>query len=725
MATLTLPRKPSFLTRKIALGITPAHILVVGIMLLSLALHLSNLSAIGDANTYYTAAVKSMMQSWHNFFFVAAEPGGSVTVDKPPLGLWIEAVFAFVFGASGVTVSMPNIIAGVLSVPLLYHLVKKYMGELAGLVAALVLVVTPVAIATDRNNTMDGMLVFTLLLAAWAFVIATETGKARWLFLGAFIVGLGFNIKMLQAFLPLPAFYALYFFGTKTGWGRKLINIGISAVILLVVSLSWAVTVDLTPADQRPYIGSSENNTVMELIVGHNGLSRLFNPRGSGNAPASDGQAPNGGNFQPQQHTAPAQALAACQNLSQGDTCSFTSGNGNTVNGLCVTPPGGDRLVCAPQGTGPQNGQGPLQQSNRPGAPAGALGDGPNASPDGPNNGNGSTPFSNETGSPGLTRFFTFPLSKQMSWLLPFALISIVLVALAVSLRLPLEPEHKFLVLWGGWLLTCLIFFSAVEGIFHAYYAIMLAPALGAVVGAGIAQVWRWQAQRPGVNVALVIAAALTIAFQVYAASQYGARSAWVYLPSILLLGGMGLLFLKSWRPAAYMTILAAMLLIPLVWTGMTVLDKTPEVNLPTAFGGTQRTAPRPALGQNDVNQADNTLTAYLQANTQDVEYLVAVPSSHTGSSLVLETGRPVLYMGGFGGNDPVIDADGLAEMVTNGELRYVLFSGGNDKQDIAQWLESSCTVVPEFSRENANAAQQRPGGPGGEQPSTLYQCGS
>lgn len=174
MTTLTVPSKPPFLGRKLALGITPAHILVVGIMLLSAGLHFANLEAIGDANTYYTAAVKSMLQSWSNFFFVAAEPGGSVTVDKPPLGLWVETAFAFVLGVEGWVVSLPNILAGIFSVPLLYHLVKRYMGELAGLVAALVLVVTPVAIATDRNNTMDGMLVFTLLLAAWAFLAATE-----------------------------------------------------------------------------------------------------------------------------------------------------------------------------------------------------------------------------------------------------------------------------------------------------------------------------------------------------------------------------------------------------------------------------------------------------------------------------------------------------------------------------------------------------------------------
>jgi len=742
MTTITLPTKPSFLTRKIALGITPVHILVVGIMLLSLTLHLSNLEAIGDGNTYYTAAAEAMTQSWHNFFFVAAEPGGSVTVDKPPLGLWVEAAFAFVLGVEGWVVSLPNILAGVFSVPLLYYLVKKYMGEVAGLVAALVLVVTPVAVATDRNNTMDGMLVFTLLLAAWTFITATETGKVRWLLLGAVIVGLGFNIKMLQAFLPLPAFYALYFFGSKTGWGRKIVNLGIATVILLIVSLSWAVIVDLTPADQRPYIGSSENNTVMELIVGHNGLSRLFG-RGGGNAPSQGGTAPDGqlsngqapqasndGNSQPQQRSAQAEALAACGSLSVGDACSFNLRDGNTIHGSCITPPNTDQLACAPPNRLPQNNQQLSQQNNRLQPPAGVLGDGPNASPDGPadggNSGNGGTPFNNETGSPGITRFFVAPLSKQMSWLLPFALISMVLAIFAARIRLPLEPEHKALVLWGGWLLTCLVFFSVVEGIFHSYYAIMLTPALGAVVGGGFGQLWRYQTHRRWADALLIVAAAITIAFQIYTAAQYGATSAWVYIPVGLWIIAIGLFLV--WRRVGTMTVIASLLTIPLIWTAMTVFDATPEVNLPTAFDGVQQTTPRTGSQLNERNKADEDLLAFLQANTQDTDYMVAVPNSHTGSPLVLATGRPVLYMGGFNGADPVIDADSLADLVANGDLRYVLFGDGNGKQDIAQWLQTSCTVVPEFGQGNNHPAQNQQGPDGGpgrdNQQNVLYQCG-
>ncbi|NMB88323.1 MAG: phospholipid carrier-dependent glycosyltransferase, partial [Chloroflexi bacterium] len=360
----------AWLTRKIAPGITPAVILLALIILLSAGLHLANLDAIGEANTYYTAAVKSMLQSWHNFFFVAAEPGGSVTVDKPPLGLWIEAAFALVLGVNGLAVSLPNILAGILSVALMYYLVKKHLGPAAGLAAALVMAVTPVVYAADRNNTMDGMLNLALLLAAWAFLRATETGKLRFLLLGAFIVGLGFNIKMLQAFLPLPALYALYFFGGSAPWGRKIVHLLAATLVLAPVSLSWALVVDSIPADQRPYIGSSTDNTVMELIVGHNGLNRLTgDPRPGGEA-----------------QTGPA-----------------------ALDGSAQQPPDG-----FPGRT--QDGRGPAFQDAPEGfsRPAGDGGFNGGANPGG---GMGMT--SGETGQAGWLRFFQAPLAKEMSWLLP------------------------------------------------------------------------------------------------------------------------------------------------------------------------------------------------------------------------------------------------------------------------------------------------------------------
>lgn len=707
--------KPDFpaLEKKILPRLTFGGLLALLLMAASLMLHLVNIGSLGDANAYYTAAVEAMLGSWSNFFFVAAEPGGSVTVDKPPLGLWVEAVFAYFLGVSGFSTTLPNVLAGVLGVGLLYHLVKAHMGELAGVTAALVMTLTPVFLATNRNNTMDGMLVFTLLLAAWAFLKATETGKLRWLLLGAWWVDLGFNIKMLQAFLPLPAFYALYFLGAKTGWFRKILQLGAATVLLAVVSLSWAVVVDGVPAESRPYIGSSGNNTVMGLIFGHNGAARLGNLLGRGNAPQTDPQPasasravaplppnpaskqsnppiPPGGSSagqpRPPQGPPPA-ALEACAGQTQGASCSFSQPNGNVIHGRCIMPPHTTALACAPQGAPPMQ---------APGV----------SSP-------GGTPFSNETGSPGVFRFFLSPLSKQMSWLLPFALMALVFTAFAARLRLPLEAEHKALLFWGGWLVTCLVFFSAVSGIFHAYYAIMLAPALGGAVGMGFAQLYRWSERSPWALAGLVFSVLVTLAFQFFAAAQYGEFSWWMFGTGLLV--GLGILLGSVSRRAAYAVVLSAALVIPTYWSLMTVFHSANH-NLPTAYEGRTQSGkdflPKPPL--NGEHPQDNRLLDFLQANTHGVKYLVAVPAAQQGAQYVLETGRPVLYMGGFGGQDEVVTAADLQAMVARGELRYVLYGGEKgQKAEIAAWITAACQVV-----KNATVPQTPPA-----QGLTLYDC--
>ena len=642
---------------------------IVAIMILSATLHLWDISSIGDSNAYYTAAVESMTQSWHNFFYASAEPGGSVTVDKPPLGLQIETLFALVFGVSGFSTVLPNILAGVLSVPLLYHLVKKHFGKVAGLVAALVVAATPVVFAADRNNTQDGLLTFFLLLAAWAFIKAVESGRARWLFLGAVIVGLGFNIKMLQAYLPVPAFFALYFLGAKVGWFKKIGLTFAALTVMAAVSLSWALIVDSVPADQRPYIGSSRDNSVMGLITGHNGTSRLFGGRG------------------PNQQTPP---------------------------------------------SGPQAGP----------AFDGPDGFNPNASPDNPNgqvsaDDGGQNPpmFSWETGAPGLWRFFQPPLAAEMSWLLPFALFSLVVIAFQSRLKLPVESDaHLGLLLWGGWLMTCVVFFSMVSGIFHSYYVVMLAPALGGVVGGGFGLLWKKQVEghaRSGWWLTLGVAA--TVAFQIFLAWQYGVNAIWMPLAFILVALATILLFVSLLRSsnslprAAFSLLLIALMIVPLAWSALTVADGT-GANLPAAYGvsggpggrvpdGVKNAAPAQAPG----NNASDAMLEFLQANTQGMKYLLAVPSSGMGARYVIATGRPVLYMGGFGGNDNVVSVEDLAQMVEDGELRFVLFGGGQgDKQEISSWLQSSCTVVEQFSQQGAGQFQSQGPNQGGQ---VLYDC--
>jgi len=236
--------------------------------------NLYQLTREGYGNTYYAAAVKNMLTSWRNFFFVAFD-AGFVTVDKPPLGFWIQAASAKLFGFQGWSILLPQAVAGMLSVGLLYHLVRRAMGPAAGLIAALTLAVTPISVAINRHNNLEGLLVLTILLATWAFVLAAETGRLRWLLLGAVLIGLGFNIKMTQAFLVVPACYLLYLIAAPITWLRRLLHLALATGVLLAVSLSWATVVDATPPDQRPYVGSSANNTMMDLIVGHNGVGRL------------------------------------------------------------------------------------------------------------------------------------------------------------------------------------------------------------------------------------------------------------------------------------------------------------------------------------------------------------------------------------------------------------------------------------------------------------------
>jgi 4-amino-4-deoxy-L-arabinose transferase-like glycosyltransferase len=259
------------------------HLLLLSAVLaLSAFLDLSRLTSEGYANVYYAATVKDMLDSWYNFFFVSYD-AGFVSVDKPPLGFWMQAASAYLLGFHGWSILLPQALAGVLSVSLLYYLVHRSFGSVAGLLAALALALTPISVATSRHNNLESLLVLTVLLAAWAFILAAQTGRLRWLLVGALVVGVGFNIKMLEAFLVLPAFYLLYLVAAPVGWRRRMIHLGLATVVIVAASLPWVVAVDLTPADQRPYVGSSSFNTVTDLIVGWNGVERVVgNDKGVG-----------------------------------------------------------------------------------------------------------------------------------------------------------------------------------------------------------------------------------------------------------------------------------------------------------------------------------------------------------------------------------------------------------------------------------------------------------
>src|SRR5438067_4399459 len=265
-------KKRLFAQHRFALG---------GILLISIVMNFYQLGKNGFGS-YYPAAVRSMMDNWHNFFFAAYDPGGFVSIDKPPIGFWLEVASAKLFGFNSVSILLPQALAGVLSVLLLYYLVRRHFGIVAGLLAALALALTPISILTNRNVTIDSTLTLVLLLGAWTVLKAAETGRLRWLLLTAFIVGIGFNIKMLEAYLVVPAYGLLYLLAAPHRLRKRIGHLALAGVLLLAISLSWVVAVDLTPASQRPYVGSTQDNSELSLALGYNGIQRLLGSFGGG-----------------------------------------------------------------------------------------------------------------------------------------------------------------------------------------------------------------------------------------------------------------------------------------------------------------------------------------------------------------------------------------------------------------------------------------------------------
>ena len=245
------------------------------ILLLSFFLDFFRLGQNGYGNLYYAAGVRSMADSWHTFFFVSFDPGGFVTIDKPPLGFWLQTLSTKLFGFTPFSLFLPQALCGFCTVWLLYILVRRHFGVVAGLLAALALVITPISVVTDRNNTTDGTLALVLLLAAWAVIHAAETGKLRWLLVSSVWVGLGFNVKMTEAYLIVPALGLTYFLCAPGSLWRRIWHLSLALLVVILLSLSWIALVDMIPASQRPYVGSTQNNSEIQLAFGYNGLNRL------------------------------------------------------------------------------------------------------------------------------------------------------------------------------------------------------------------------------------------------------------------------------------------------------------------------------------------------------------------------------------------------------------------------------------------------------------------
>jgi 4-amino-4-deoxy-L-arabinose transferase-like glycosyltransferase len=238
-------------------------------------LYIWGLGSSGTANDFYAAAVLAGTKSWKAFFFGSFDASNFITVDKPPASLWVMEISSRIFGFSSWSMLVPQALEGVGAVALLYATVRRWSGPVAGLLAAVSLALTPVAALMFRFNNPDALLVLLLVAAAYAVVRAIERGSVRWLMLCGVFVGFGFLTKMLQAMIVLPVFAIVYLVCAPGPVRHRLIQLLAGGAAVLLSAGWWVAAVTLIPAADRPYIGGSTDNSVLQLVFGYNGLSRL------------------------------------------------------------------------------------------------------------------------------------------------------------------------------------------------------------------------------------------------------------------------------------------------------------------------------------------------------------------------------------------------------------------------------------------------------------------
>ncbi|APQ97394.1 glycosyltransferase family 39 protein [Clostridium botulinum] len=703
---------------------TKENIALSLILILSLILNLANLNIEGYANQYYAAGVKSMTLSLKNFFFISFDPASFVSIDKPPLGFWIQAIFAKIFGFSGWSIILPQAIAGVVSVGLIYVIVKRSFGTAAGLISAICLAVTPVFVAVSRNNTCDNLLVLTLLLACLVLSKAAEKGKLKYLLISLAIIGIGFNIKMLQAYMIIPAIYITYLLSNAVSFKKRIVHLMAGTIILILVSLSWAFIVDLIPEGNRPYVGSSTNNSVMELIIGHNGLERL----GIGSKSTQGGGAPGGMDGKNQQKTDGTSSATKNKNSEQtskenGQTGGETPSIDNDQ--MQGQPPSMDNgeMQGAPPNT-QDGGKGNANPPNGDGKGPGGMPPGDNGMQKPNGGGMGGTFGGQEVAS--IARLFSNnSLSDQIIWLFPLAVFGFIAAAIKEKLNKTSDNKRKLsLVLWSMWLLPEFIYFSFIKGLFHPYYLTMLAPPISASVGIGVVSMWKLYNENGWKSWILPVALIADGLTQILILSYYYNISntakilttivAVLCIVSSIILAIVNLrknkkdiLKFKNIKFKKSLVTIALMgfLITPLVCSATTIFYPV-SGTFPSAGLSLMTNKQKDGFNMGDPNSGNTKLIEFLKSHKTNEKYLLVTSSTNGyASDIIINTGESVMALGGFFGTDKVITLDEFKKLVNNGEIRYVMVGGmgGNSSSDIMNWVKENGKVVSESEWKDSN----------------------
>ncbi len=582
--------------------------ITAAIATLTAVLYSWNLTVNGYGNEYYAAAVKSASVDWKAFFFGSIDPGNFITVDKPPAALWLQALSVRIFGFSSASMLLPEVVLGVASVLILHRLVRKWQGDTAAHLAALALALTPVAVLMFRFNNPDALLTFLGLAAAWGVWAALETGRTRGLLVAAALTGLAFETKMMQAFLVVPAFILVYLVAGPPRLRKRLLQLTAALVTMIAAASWWIAVVALVPAADRPYIGSTTDNSIISLLLGYNGLSRLFGNTGSG----PGGGGPGGG-----------------------------SGFGGAVSWLRM--------------------------------------------------------LNSENGG-------------QIAWLLPLAIAGL-LAGLWLTRRAPrTDLRRAGWLLWGAWAAVCFVTFSRAQGVFHSYYTVQLAPAVAALAGAGALALWQLGRRHRLLQWALPVTIVVTAGLSIALLQQTPTFVPWLR-PAIMVgatVAVIGLVLGSRLRSRPMVVVAAAVAALtllagPTAYAVSTV--RTAHTGSIVLAGPTTNVGP--GMGAGRSSTADDGLIRYLEANRGDATYLVAAFGSQSSSGIIIATGEPVMTIGGFNGGDPAPTLAELQQLVTAGEVRFVLVNGAGGgpggggpggangtAQSITSWVTANGTAV-------------------------------
>lgn len=641
---------------------------IIFILILSFILNMANLKIQGYGNEYYAAGIKSMLTSFKNFFFLSFDPSGFVSLNKPPIGLWIQGIFGKIFGVSGFALILPEALAGTLCVFILYILIKRYFGFITGIMAALILAITPIYVAVSRTNDFQTILILFMLLSIMPAIKAAKTGNIKYLIVSVIIVGIAFNINRLESFIIIPAIYLTYIFSESEGEKRvieryvcgitfitqerekvslkaKIKCLILATIVLLVVSLSWSFLVDLVPVNARPYVGDSTTNSEIELVLNqHNQVSNKINSNIN-------------------------------LNYDGDNTLSYNTLNENEF-------------------IKNYNEWNTIHKDNK-------------------------TQF-------GIFRLFQDNnLSDQIAWFLPLAIISLIVSIINRRKIIALKSTKNIIIMFFSiWFVTEFLYFSFVYS--NIYDLATLAVPTAALCGIGIKKMI--QSYRRNKSMWLSLSLGLTIIVQYIIVIYYRENLSYLLIHLFYLDLGISIIAVftlfkirnkeftnNNLKNGLIVISIIGCLIIPLIGSSASLVYKTDGIfkgaglqlfesktqqnvnnymkNYGVEFGGSE-----------DLSKFINFLN---ENKGENQEYLLVTPSASVyAQNIILDTGDKVMALGGRTGNDDILTLFAFKQLVREGKVKYVLV--GNETNSfnnatIMNWVKNVGKVIPNSQWQDTN----------------------